>query len=373
MSMSFIDLGAQQTRLRAGLDRAMARVLDHGQYIMGPEVAALEAALCKASGAAHAITCANGTDALGMVLMAWDIGPGDAVFVPAFTFVATAEVVAWVGATPVFVDVETDSFTMDPESLRRAVTHSVTLGLKPRVVMPVDLYGLPADYVAIEEVANEHGLKILADAAQSYGAARGGKKVGTFGDATGLSFFPSKPLGCYGDGGAILTSDAELAATLKSIRVHGQGTHKYDNVRIGLNARIDTLQAAILLEKLTIFDEEVAGRNKVAHRYSDRLGNTVATPQVPADATSVWAQYTVRVQDRPHVQALCKDAGVPTMVYYPIPLSQQTGYRHYPTVPGGVPVSERLAGEVLSLPMHPYLSDTDLDRVCETLAKACTV
>jgi dTDP-4-amino-4,6-dideoxygalactose transaminase len=339
---------------------------------MGPEVADFEARLCNASGAAAAISCANGTDALGMVLMAWGVGKGDAVFVPAFTFVATAEVVAWVGATPVFVDVEEDSFNLDPASLKLGIAHARALGLTPRVVMPVDLYGLPADYAAIETIAREHGLKVLADGAQSYGASRDGRMVGTFGDATGLSFFPSKPLGCYGDGGAILTSDAELAATLKSIRVHGQGTHKYDNVRIGLNARLDTLQAAILIEKLSVFDDEVVARNRVAARYAERLGAYVSVPRVPHGATSVWAQYTLRVENREQVQAACKAAGVPTMVYYPIPLSQQTGYRHYPVAPGGVPVSERLAASVLSLPMHPYLDDAAIDCVSDIVLTACT-
>ncbi|GGE34934.1 aminotransferase DegT [Agaricicola taiwanensis] len=371
MTMAFIDLGAQQARLRPALDVAIARVLDHGAFIMGPEVAALEGQLCAASGASSAISCANGTDALGMVLMAWGIGAGDAVFVPAFTFVATAEVVAWVGATPIFVDVDEDSFTLDPDSLKAAVAEAQNLGLRPKAVIPVDLYGLPADYAAIDAIARENEMKVLADAAQSYGAAREGQKVGTFGDATGLSFFPSKPLGCYGDGGAILTSDAELAATLKSIRVHGQGTHKYDNVRIGLNARLDTLQAAVLLEKMKIFDEEIIARNRVAKRYSELLDGHVAVPPVPEGVTSVWAQYTVRVPRRDQVQAACKAAGIPTMVYYPIPLNQQTGYRHYPVAPGGVPNSERLAADVLSLPMHPYLDDDAIGRVSEVLISAC--
>ncbi len=367
MTMAFIDLSAQQARIKPGLDAAIARVLAHGAYIMGPEVARLEAQLAAASGARVAISCANGTDALGMILMAWGVGPGDAVFVPAFTFVATAEVVAWVGATPVFVDVEEASFNLDPDKLEPAIAHSRTLGLTPRAVIPVDLYGLPADYARIEPIARAHGLKVLADAAQSYGASRDGRRVGTFGDATGLSFFPSKPLGCYGDGGAVLTSDDELAAALRSIRVHGQGTHKYDNVRIGLNARLDTLQAAILLEKLTVFDDEIAARDRVAKAYDAALGDRVATPKVPEGAASVWAQYTIRVPDRARVQASCKAAGVPTMVYYPIPLSRQTGYARYPQGPGGVPVSERLAQEVVSLPMHPYLTDADIARVVEAV------
>jgi dTDP-4-amino-4,6-dideoxygalactose transaminase len=370
MSIQFIDLAAQRARIGPRIDEAIARVLAHGQYIMGPEVAEFERRMGAFCGAKHVVSCANGTDALGMVLMAWDIGPGDAVLVPAFTFVATAEVVAWVGATPVFVDVEEESFNLDPVKLEEAIAHARALGLNPRVVIPVDLFGLPADYARIEKIAEAHGLLVLADAAQSFGASRGGRAVGTFGHATATSFFPSKPLGCYGDGGAILTDDDELAARLKSIRVHGQGTHKYDNVRVGLNARLDTLQAAILIEKLAIFEDEIAARNRVAAAYAAAFGNAVAIPRVPEDAISVWAQYTLRVPDRATVQEACKAAGVPTMVYYPVPLSRQTGYRHHPVAPEGVPVSERLAGEVLSLPMHPYLDDAAMARIASTVG-AC--
>ena len=357
MSIPFIDLKAQRRRLGSRVDEAIARVVDHGGYIMGPEVHELESRLAAFCGAKHCVSCANGTDALGLVLMAWGIRPGDAVFVPAFTFVSTAEVVAWLGATPVFVDVADDSFNMDPASLEAAIAAAPQMGLTPRAVIPVDLFGQPADYTSILPVAERHGLKVLSDAAQSFGARLGDRPVGTFGDATSTSFFPAKPLGCYGDGGAVFTGDDELAAMLRSLRVHGQGSNKYDNVRIGMNGRLDTVQAAVLIEKLAIFPEEIEARQKAADRYAALLGNVVAVPRLAGGATSVWAQYTVKVEDRDAVQAACKEAGVPTAVYYPIPLSQQTGYRQFPRAPGGTPVSESLSTRVLSLPMHPYLDE----------------
>ncbi len=361
--IAFIDLKAQRARIADKIEAATRRVIENGQYIMGPEVAELEKQLAAFAGAKHCITCANGTDALALVLMAKGVTRGDAVFVPAFTFVATAEVVAWVGATPVFVDVLPDTFNMDPASLDAAVESAKAAGLKPRVVIPVDLFGQLADYPAIQPIADAHGMFILADAAQSFGASLNGKKAGAWGLATATSFFPAKPLGCYGDGGAVLTDDAELASVLRSLRVHGQGSDKYDNVRVGLNARLDTIQAAILIEKLAIFPDEIVARQKAADRYRERLGNRVATPRLMPGATSVWAQYTIRHEQRDQIAAQCKAAGVPTAIYYPIPLSQQTGYRHYPSAPGGVPVSGRLAREVISLPMHPYLDEATQDRV----------
>jgi len=366
----FIDLKAQRERLGGRIDRAIAQVIAHGQFILGPEVAALERQLAEFCGAKHCVTCANGTDALGLVLMAWGVKPGDAVFVPSFTFVATAEVVAWVGATPVFVDVDADSFNLDPMSLEAAIAGARAAGLAPRAVIPVDLFGQPADYEAILAAARRHGLLVLADAAQSFGARLGGRRVGTFGDATATSFFPAKPLGCYGDGGAIFTDDEALAATLRSLRVHGQGTNKYDNVRIGVNGRLDTLQAAILIEKLAIFPDEIAARQRVADRYAERLGNCVKCPDLAAGATSVWAQYTIQSERRDAIAAECKRRGVPTAIYYPLPLSQQTGYRHYPSAPGGTPVSEKLAREVLSLPMHPYLDAATQDLVVDAVGSA---
>ncbi len=360
----FIDLQAQRRRIGPRIEAAIARVLGHGAYVMGPEVAELEAALAAFCGARHCIGCANGTDALALALMAEGIGPGDAVLVPAFTFVATAEVVAWLGATPIFVDILEDGFNLDPAGLEPAVAEAVRLGLRPRAVIPVDLFGQPADYPAIEPVAARHGLFVLADAAQSFGAALDGRRVGTFGRVTATSFFPAKPLGCYGDGGAVFTDDDRLAGLMRSLRVHGQGADRYDNVRIGLNARLDTLQAAILLAKLEVFPEEIEARDRIARRYGQALaGAALRAPRPAPDMRPVWAQYTLVVEDRERVAAACRAAGVPTAVYYPIPLSRQTGYRHFPVAPGGVPVSDRLSRHVISLPMHPYLDPATQDRV----------
>lgn len=367
--IAFVDLAAQRRRLGAGLDQAITRVLDHGIFILGPEVAELEQQLAAYCGARHAVTCANGTDALQLVLMAEGVGPGDAVFVPAFTFVASAEVVALVGATPVFVDVQPDSFNIDPASLRAAILDAPRLGLKPRVVMPVDLFGQPADYAALAPLCAEHGLLLLADAAQSFGGRLHNRRVGTLGHYTSTSFFPAKPLGCYGDGGAIFVDDDAKADLLRSLRFHGKGGDKYDNVRIGLNSRLDTLQAAILLQKLAIFDEELAAREQVAQRYSAAFG-AHAAPKLQDGAVSAWAQYTLVLPDRAGVMAACQAAGIPTGIYYPLPLHHQKGYAHYPAGPSGLAVSERLAGQVLSLPIHPYLAPETQDRIIQVVRQA---
>jgi dTDP-4-amino-4,6-dideoxygalactose transaminase len=361
--LPFIDLQAQRRRISDKVDAAIARVLAHGAFIMGPEVFEFERRLAAYAGVGHCISCANGTDAIGLALMAKGIAEGDAVFVPDFTFVATAEAVAWLGATPIFVDVEAESFNLDPASLERAIEHAKKLGLKPRAILPVDLFGQPADYRRIAPIAQAYGLVVVADAAQSFGARLENRRVGALAHLTTTSFFPSKPLGCYGDGGAILTDDGEAAELLRSLRVHGQGSTKYDNVRIGINGRLDTIQASILLEKLAIFDSEIEMREGIARRYTEALGRSVPVPRLMPGATSVWAQYTILVPDRAKVQKACEAAGVPTMIYYPIPLSRQIGYRHYPSAPGGLPVSERLAGQVLSLPMHAYLEPAMQDRV----------
>ena len=368
----FVDLAAQRARLGGAIEAAMLRVVEHGAYIMGPEVARLETELSAFCGAPHVVTCANGTDALALVLMAKEVGVGDAVFCPSFTFAATAEAVAWVGATPVFVDVEEQSFNLDAASLGQGIATARRLGLKPAGVIPVDLFGRPADYDRIERVSAREGLWILCDAAQSFGAADRGRRVGTIGDATATSFFPAKPLGCYGDGGAILTADAELAATLRSIRSHGQGSDKYENVRIGLNSRLDTVQAAVLIEKLKVFPDEIAARNRIAHRYTELLRDVAVVPQVPDRCTSVWAQYTLRVsaRDRDDVQARLRKAGIPTAIYYPKPLHRQSAYQSFPTAGNGLPVSERLSGEVLSLPMHPYLAEDVQDRIAAAVTDA---
>ncbi len=371
--IAFIDLAAQRRRLGDRIDRAIARVLDHGQFIMGPEVAELETRLAAYAGVRHAVSCSSGTDALLMALMAWGIGPGDAVFAPSFTFASTAEAPALLGATPVFCDVHADTFNLDPASLEAAVAAAAAAGLRPRAVIPVDLMGQPADYRRIIPIARAHGLKVLADAAQSFGAELDGRRAGGLADATATSFFPAKPLGCYGDGGAVLTDDDDLAAILRSIRVHGKGAHKYDNVRIGINGRLDTLQAAILLEKLSVFPDEMAARRRIARRYDGRLAGVARTPRLIDGAQSAWAQYTLVLEDqgrRDGLAAALGTAGVPTGVYYPLPLHRQIAYRGCPTAPGGNPVAESLAQRVLSLPMHPDLADGVQDRIVDAVARA---
>ena len=361
----FIDLKAQQERIRPALDRAMARVLDHGQYIMGPEIGTFEARLAAFAGARQAISCASGTDALLIMLMANGIGPGDAVICPAFTYTATPECIALLGATPVFADVRPDTFNLDVDALAGALDAASKAKLKPRAVMVVDLFGLPADYTQLLPFARQHGLIVIADAAQAFGASHHGRRVGQFGQATALSFFPAKPLGCYGDGGAILTDDDGLAEVMRSIRLHGKGDDKYDIIRVGINGRMDTLQAAILLEKLAIFDDEIAARQRVAERYCAGLSDVVAVPAVPDGLNSVWAQYTLTVPDgkRDGLSKSLSARGVPTMVYYPRGLHEQTAYRHCPVSTFGVPVATRLARQVLSLPMHPYLDAATQDRI----------
>ncbi len=368
----FIDLGAQRRRLGQSVDDAILKVVNHGAYVMGPEIAALEAQLSAFCGARHALSCANGTDALGLILMAKGVKAGDAVLCPSFTFAATAEVVAWMGATPVFVDILDDTFNLDPASLENAVVTARRLGLNPVGLISVDLFGLPADYDAIEPICAREGLWLLSDAAQSFGATYKGRKVGTIGMATATSFFPAKPLGCYGDGGALFTDDDELADVMRSLRVHGQGTDKYDNVRIGINGRLDTIQAAILIEKLKIFPDEIAARDRVAMRYNELLRPMAIVPEVPRDLTSVWAQYTLRIRgfDRDAFQSDLKAAGIPTAVYYPKPLHRQTAYKAYPVAGNGLPVSERLADEVVSLPMHPYLTEEVQDRIVRAVRDA---
>jgi dTDP-4-amino-4,6-dideoxygalactose transaminase len=362
-NIPFIDLRTQRQRLGRSLDDAVQRVMDHGQFILGPEVAELENQLAAFAGAKHCVSCANGTDALGLVLMAEGVGAGDAVFVPAFTFAATAEVVSWVGATPIFVDVIENTFNLDPARLETAIAFGKRQGLRPRAVIPVDLFGQPADYTALAPITAQHDMFVLCDAAQSFGASLGGRRVGSFGHATATSFFPAKPLGCYGDGGAVLTDDDDLAVVLRSLRAHGQGTNKYNNVRIGINGRLDTMQAAILLQKLTIFEDEIDARQRIARLYADLLGDVVRIPQSIEGAVSTWAQYTIVTERRDGVITACKRAGVPTAIYYPIPLSRQTAYRHFPSGPEGVPVSERLAQQVVSLPMHPYLDPVTQEHV----------
>jgi UDP-2-acetamido-2-deoxy-ribo-hexuluronate aminotransferase len=368
----FIDVAAQRRRLGSAIDDAVARVLNHCQFLMGPEVLDFEARLAAFCGARYALSCASGTDALVLALMAREIGPGDAVFCPSFTFCATAEAAALFGATPVFVDVRAESFNIDAESLKKAIGTAKKQGLRPKAVIPVDLFGLAADHDAVAAVAKDENLFVLDDAAQGFGASYKGRKLGTFGHATATSFFPAKPLGCYGDGGAVLTDDAELLDRLKSLRVHGQGKDKYDNIHIGMTARLDTIQAAVLIEKLKIFPEEIVARERIAQRYNAALADVAIIPEVTPGCTSVWAQYTIRLapgKRGPLADAL-KAQGIPTAIYYPIPLHRQVAYKAYPAAEGGLPVTDRLCDEVISLPMHAYLDETTQDRVIAAVRAA---
>ncbi len=368
--LRFIDLAAQQLKIRNKIDVAIANVLNHGQYIMGPEVTKLENDLKSFTGAAHVVTCANGTDALSLVLMAWGVGPGDAVFVPSFTYVASAGAPAQLGATPFFVDVLEHNFNINPMSLRQAIDEARRMGLRPAVVIAVDLFGQPADIDAVTDIARAASIKVLVDGAQSFGATNKGRQVGTMGDATTTSFFPAKPLGCYGDGGAVFTNDLNLATTLKSIRLHGRGDEKYDAARVGVNSRLDTIQAAILIEKLKIFPDELVMRRNVATAYNDSLSDAFKIPNVADDVSSSWAQYTLAVENRDALQISLKEHGIPSVIYYPKVLTQQNGYSSFPVVSSGVTVSDKLASKVLSLPMHPYLSTAEQERIIFCLKKA---
>ena len=363
----FIDLKAQRERLREEIDAAIARVLDHGQYILGPEVGLFEQDLATYTGAGHVVSCANGTDALTLVHMAEEVGPGDAVLAPSMTFVATVEPSLLCGAIPVYVDIDPHSFNMAPADLEEAYARAKKAGLRPRLIIPVDLYGLPADYDAIMDFANAHGLVVVADAAQSMGARRNGIPTGAMGHYTCTSFFPAKPLGCYGDGGAVLTNDSEAAERLRSFRYHGKGIDKYDNVRVGLNSRLDTLQAAILREKLRILEDEIESRERIAQRYSALLDGTVETPTIPNSTRSAWAQYTIGTDQRDAMQATLRAQGIPTAVYYPNPLHRQSAYGHGLMPDDGLPATEYATARILSLPMHPYLDEASQMRIVTSI------
>jgi dTDP-4-amino-4,6-dideoxygalactose transaminase len=376
----FIDLQAQRQRLGQPLEDAILKVVRSGAYIMGPEIAEFERQLGAFGQAPYALSCGSGTEALVLPLMAWGIGPGDAVFCPSFTFAATAEAMPLVGASPVFVDIDPETYNLDPESLQSAIEAVKREGkLTPRAVIAVDLFGGPADYPAIARVCAKHGLKLIADSAQGFGCTLDGKHPIHWADVATTSFFPAKPLGCYGDGGAVLSKDAGFHDLLVSLRVHGQAVKsdidgktfehdpKYLNVRIGMNSRMDTIQAAVLLEKLKIFEDEIAARNRVADRYAAGLGDVVKTPTVMEGGVSVWAQYTVELPRRDQLGPYLREQGVPTAVYYPIPIHKQGVYSVYPTAPGGLPVTEAKAGQVISLPMHPYLSEEDQDVVITSI------
>lgn len=367
--MQFIDLKAQYEVLQESINKNIQQVLNSGTYMMGPFVAELEQELARYVGTKYCVTCANGTDALQLALMAWGIKKGDAVFVPSFTFYATAEVVSLVGATPVFIDCDEQTFNIDSEKLEKAILDVLVEGkLIPKVIIPVDLFGQPADYNAIEELANKYHLKILEDGAQGFGGSINGKVACSFGDIATTSFFPAKPLGCYGDGGAIFTNNKEYYDLLISLRVHGKGSFKYDNVRVGLNSRLDTLQAAILLPKLHAFREyELNMRNKFADLYTVLLKNIIITPFVPEGYVSSWAQYTILLEseeERNHLQDTLISKGIPTMIYYPTPMHKQTIYKDYDYNLNDLSVCEDISKRCLSLPMHPYLDEESVAQVC---------
>ena len=368
--MQFIDLHAQQERLKPEIDAAIADVLSTGRYIMGPQVKTFEEKLAAFGEAEHALGCANGTDALILPMMAWNIPRGAAVFCPSFTYCATAEIVAIMGAVPVFVDIDRDTYNMDANSLKTAIAGAKADGMELFGVIAVDLFGQSANYEAIAPIARENGLKLIADSAQGFGTTLNGRHPLHWVDVTTTSFFPAKPLGCYGDGGAVLTNDTELANVMDSVRIHGKGADKYDNVRVGLNSRLDTLQAAILLPKLAVFADEIDKRNVVADRYADGLrGVATRVPHVMDGVVSTWAQYTIEVPDPFDFADKLKVAGIPTARYYPKPVHMQTAYSHYPVAGNGLSVTESCIDHIISLPMHPYLSEDDQDRIIET-AKA---
>ncbi|UAL10545.1 DegT/DnrJ/EryC1/StrS family aminotransferase [Caulobacter segnis] len=381
MSMPFIDLAAQQRRIRDKIDAAIAKVLDSGAYVMGPQVREFEAKLAEFGQARLALSCANGTDAIALPLMAWGVGRGDAVFCPSFTFAATPEVVPWVDATPVFVDVLPDTYNLDPAKLDAAIAAVKAEGrLSPKVVIAVDLFGQPADYPAIKAICDREGLKLIADSAQGFGCTLNGQHPLHWADVATTSFFPAKPLGCYGDGGAVLTNDAVLWDLMDSYRVHGKAVGpdlegktfdhdpKYLNTRIGMNSRLDTIQAAILIEKLALFAEEIQLRQVVADRYAEGLkGAVISTPAVIDGGVSVWAQYVIEHQNRDGLAAHLKTQGVPTAVYYPVPMHVQAPYAHFPRGAGGLPVTEAKAETVLALPMHPYLGAADQQKIIDAI------
>ena len=379
--MQFIDLLAQRRRIEPEINGAVQRVIESGKYVLGPEVGELEKQLAAWCGAKHAVSCANGTDALALALMAWQLKPGDAVFCPSFTFVATAQVVPWLGAWPVFIDILPDTYNMDPASLEAAVQKVIAEGkLKPKVVIAVDLFGQPADYPAIKAICDRHGMKLIADTAQGYGCTLNGRHPSDWADIATTSFFPAKPLGCYGDGGAIITNDSPLAELIESLRVYGKVTPtdaaqrnfhhdpKYLSLRVGMNSRLDTIQAAILLEKLKIFADEIEKREAVAQRYTAAFARKIRrAPKVIEGGQSVWAQYVIEHENRDGLQAHLTASGIPSMVYYPVPIHQQDFAARFAPPAGSLPVTETASRHVLALPMHPYLQAADQDRVIETV------
>ena len=368
--MDFIDLKAQQNLIREKIDLRIKKILDHGKYIMGPEIDELEERLATYVGVKHSISCSSGTDALLMPLLALDIGPGDAVITTPFTYIATVEVISLVGATPIFCDIYDRTFNINAENLSASYNEAIQRELNPKAIMPVDLFGLPARYRLIEKFAKDYNLTIIEDAAQGFGGQIREKKTGSFGDVAGTSFFPAKPLGCYGDGGAIFTNDDDLASKLKSIRIHGGGDDKYNNVRVGINGRLDSQQAAILLEKLKIFDGELKLRNKAANYYTQNINKLFTSPHIPKKYTSSWAQYSILLPDEIYRENTIKklaENDIPTMVYYKIPAHLQSGYKKYGYLKGDFPVSENISDRILSIPMHPYLQKNEQNIIIDCL------
>ena len=371
--MEFIDLKAQQKFIRKRIDEKIEKILNEGRYILGPEVAEFEKELSDFSGSKYSIGCSNGTDALMLALMAMDIGPNDAVITVPFTYIATLEAIAAVGATPILVDVYDSTFNINPEKIEDVIKKT---NLNVKAIMPVDLFGLPARYRLINEVAKKYNLYVIGDAAQSFGASKEDKKVGTFADITTTSFFPAKPLGCYGDGGAVFTDSEEFKDKLLSLRVHGKGVDKYDNIRIGMNSRLDTLQAGILQEKLKIFPKEIIDRNRIAELYRDLLKNLPLKFQhIPSNYKSVYAQFSIVFENnevRNQVKSKLSEKGIPSVVYYGISGHLQSGYKYLNYVRGDFPVSEKLSENILSIPMHPYLNSQDIEKITSTIIKVFT-
>lgn len=369
--MNFIDLKRQYSEISELIQQGINNVLNHGMYIMGPEIAELEKQLAQYVGVKHCVACSSGTDALLMPLMAWGIRPGDAVFTTPFTFIATAEVISLVGAVPVFVDIDECTYNIDPEKLDIEIQRIKNEGkLNPKLIIPVDLFGLPADYNNIELIARKHNLLILEDAAQSFGAGFEDRKTCSWGDVAATSFFPAKPLGCYGDGGAVFTNDDKIHKLLLSIRVHGQGDDRYDNVRIGINGRLDSIQAAVLLAKLTIFDNEIKLRNEIAQKYIQALGSSVVTPFIPNGYSSCWAQFCVLADNSQHrtiIQNKLKEKNIPTAIYYPKPLHQQAAFSNLAYQAGDFPIAESIAQRIFALPMHPYITDEEIQTIANII------
>ena len=370
--MDFIDLKTQQSKIRIKIEKRIKSVLDHGRYIMGPEVYELEEELCEYVDMKYCISCSSGTDALLIPLMAYGIGPGDAVITTPFTYIATAEVISLLGAEPIFVDVYESTYNLNPDGIEDAIQDAESKGLNVKAIMPVDLFGLPARYRLINEVAKKYDLMVIADVAQGFGGEIRGEKAGSFGDVSSTSFFPAKPLGCYGDGGAIFTNDEELVHKMKSIRVHGSGSDKYENIRIGINGRIDTIQAAILLEKLSIFNNELISRNKIANYYSNNITSNFNKPFIPKDYLSSWAQYSLLANselERNEIISILSNANIPSMIYYKLPLHLQAVFKKLGYGDGDFPISEKISRQIFSIPMHPYLDNEKQNRIIEVLNK----